>query len=213
MNRMEPRIIFMGSPDFAVPALEQLAGNFKVLAVVTQPDRPSGRGRMIIAPPVKQKAGQLGIPVMQPQRLRDPEVYEKLAKLETNLIVVAAYGQILRQDILNLPRFGCINVHASLLPRWRGAAPIQAAILAGDEKTGITIMKMDAGIDTGAILSQKETPIFSSDTGGSLTNRLANLGAELLIKTLDAYLAGSIQPRGQDDNQMTLAPMLQKKHG
>ena len=144
---MDPRIVFMGTPEFALPALTKLAEAFRVVGVVTQPDRPAGRGRVLTPPPVKVLAGELGIPVVQPERLREPEAFTLLQQWEPDLIVVAAYGQILRQDVLDLPPLGCINVHASLLPRWRGASPVQAAILNGDAETGVTIMKMDAGLE------------------------------------------------------------------
>ncbi len=149
---ISPRIVFMGSPDFAVPVLTGMAERYKVVGVVTQPDRPAGRGHKLQAPPVKENALKLGIPVIQPEKVRQPDTMEQLRLWAPDLVVVAAFGQILRQAVLDLPPLGCLNVHASLLPRWRGAAPIQAAILAGDTESGITIMKMDAGVDTGAIL-------------------------------------------------------------
>ncbi len=148
-----PRIVFMGSPDFAVPALEALAAHYPVVGVVTQPDRPAGRGGSLKPPAVKEAALRLGLPIIQPEKLRQPEAMQALRAWAPDLIVVAAFGQILRPDVLDLPKYGCINIHGSLLPRWRGAAPIQAAIMAGDHETGITIMKMDPGVDTGPILS------------------------------------------------------------
>src|SRR5512133_3626044 len=177
-------VVFMGSPDFSLPALRALANAYDVVGVVTQPDRASGRGRELKAPPVKTLALGLGIPVMQPEKLRLPEAMEQLRAWNPELIVVAAFGQILRKDVLDLPRFGCINVHASLLPRWRGAAPINAAILHGDEETGITIMKMDVGLDTGPMLRQKSIRLTRDDTAGSVTESLARLGADLLLETL-----------------------------
>ncbi len=208
-----PRIVFMGSPDFAVPSLRLLAGAYRTVGVVTQPDRPSGRGRTLVAPPVKLAALELGLPVIQPEKLRQPEAMQQLRDWSPDLIVVAAFGQILRPDVLSLPRFGCVNVHASLLPRWRGAAPINAAILAGDAETGVTIMKMDAGVDTGPMLAQRAIPISPGDTAGSLFGKLAALGSELLLETLPGYLSDEIQPRTQPDEGITYAPMLKKEDG
>ena len=213
MKVSEARILFMGSPDFAVPALEQLALVSQIVAVVTQPDKPSGRGRIMQSPPVKLKALGLGIPVIQPEKVNDPLVIDQLNQYKLDLVVVAAFGQILRKKILELTPFGCVNIHASLLPRWRGAAPIQACILAGDEQTGVTIMKMDAGVDTGPILNQAAIPIDPEDTGGSLSDKLSTLGGELLVETLPGYLSGKILPENQDDKQATYAPMLKKEEG
>lgn len=207
------RVVFMGSPDFAVPVLRRLSERYEIAGVVTQPDRPAGRGRQLKPPSVKLLAEQLGLPVMQPPKLRVPEAMEQLRAWAPELIVVAAFGQILRPDVLNLPRYGCINVHASLLPRWRGAAPIQAAVLAGDEETGVTIMKMDEGVDTGAILSQRALAIGLDETAGSLAERLSDAGAKLLTETLPAYLSGELQPRPQDNDGATYAPMLKKEDG
>jgi methionyl-tRNA formyltransferase len=162
---------------------------------------------------VKEKALELGLPVIQPRRLREPEAMDQLRAWKPDLIVVAAFGQILRQGVLDLPKMGCLNVHASLLPRWRGAAPIQAAILNGDLQTGVTIMCMDAGIDTGAILSQRSTAIEAAETAGHLSERLAKIGAELLVETLPGYLSGAIQPQPQDHSAATYAPMLKKEDG
>ena len=207
------KIVFMGSPDFALPSLRALYENYSVVGVVTQPDRAAGRGRELKAPPVKTLALELGIPVSQPEKLRQPEAMEQLRAWSPDLIVVAAFGQILRQDVLDLPPFGCLNVHASLLPRWRGAAPINAAILHGDEETGITIMKMDAGLDTGPILSQRSVRIGPDETAGSLFETLSQLGADLLLDTLPAYLAGELEPRPQPEEGVTYAPMLKKEEG
>lgn len=203
----------MGSPDFALPTLAALEKHYSVAGVVTQPDRPAGRGRVLTPPPVKQLAMQLGIEVIQPLRLREPEAQEKLKAWAPDVIVVAAFGQILRQAVLELPPHGCVNVHASFLPRWRGAAPIQAAIYHGDAETGVTIMRMDAGIDTGAILRQRAMPVLPLDTAGSLSDRLAADGARLLIETLPDYLAGKITPRPQEEERATYAPMLSKEQG
>lgn len=203
----------MGSPDFALATLRALHANYPVIGVVTQPDRIAGRGRELKPPPVKTLALDLGIPVIQPEKLRNPEAIEQLRAWSPDLIVVAAFGQILKQDVLGLPPFGCINVHASLLPRWRGAAPINAAILHGDEKTGITIMKMDAGLDTGPILSQRSVRINPDETAGSLFETLSQLGAGLLLDTLPGYLAGEIVPHPQPESGVTYAPMLKKEDG
>jgi len=207
---MSIRTLFMGSPDFALPVLSRLADHYNVIGVFTQPDRPAGRGKILTAPPVKLLAEELGIPVYQPEKISSQDALAQLNNLQPDLIVVAAFGQILRQTVLDLPSFGCINVHASLLPRWRGAAPIQAAILSGDEQTGITIMQMEKGVDTGAIISQKAIPIQFTDTAETLSDRLAKLGADLLVETLPGYLDGHIVPVKQNDELSTYAPMLKK---
>ena len=208
------RLIFMGTPDFSVPSLITLAdGAYDVVAVVTQPDRPSGRGRKVELSPVKQAALARDIPVMQPRSLRDPQAVAALAALRPDVIVVAAFGQILRADVLSLPPHGCINVHASLLPRWRGAAPVQAAILAGDQVTGSTIMRMDEGMDTGPILAQAALAIDPADTGATLTRRLAQQGAELLTETLPRWLAGQITSQPQDQTLAMLCRPLRKEQG
>jgi methionyl-tRNA formyltransferase len=207
------RIAFLGSPDFAVPTLEALASAYEVVGVVTQPDRPAGRGRVLTPPPVKAVALRLGLPVLQPTRLRAPDATAELARWAPDLIVVAAFGQILRPSVLALPRHGCLNVHASLLPRWRGASPIPAAIRAGDLVTGITIMQMDAGMDTGGILAQAPLDISPDDTAGGLTPRLASLGATLLLDTLPGYVDGRVKPQPQDETRATLAPLLNKEDG
>ena len=203
----------MGSPDFSLSTLRALAGGYDVVGVVTQPDRASGRGRELKSPPVKLLARELGIPVMQPEKLRQPEAMEQLRAWSPDLIVVAAFGQILKKDVLELPRFGCINVHASLLPRWRGAAPINAAILAGDEETGVTIMQMDVGLDTGPMLVKRSIRLTQDDTAGSVFETLSQLGADLLIETLPDYLSGKITPTPQPEVGMTYAPMLKKEEG
>ena len=203
----------MGSPDFSLPTLRALADAYHVVGVVTQPDRASGRGRELKPPPVKSLAQELDIPVMQPEKLRQPEAMEQLRQWSPDLIVVAAFGQILKKDVLYLPRFGCINVHASLLPRWRGASPIQAAILHGDEETGITIMKMDVGLDTGPFLTQRSIRLTREDTAGSVFEKLSHLGADLLIETLPDYLSGKLQPVPQPEKGVTYAPMIKKEEG
>ena len=203
----------MGSPDFALSTLRALANAYEVVGVVTQPDRASGRGRELKAPPVKVLAQELNIPVIQPEKLKQPEAMEQLIAWSPDLIVVAAFGQILRKDVLELPRFGCINVHASLLPRWRGAAPINAAILAGDEETGVTIMQMDVGLDTGPMLAKRSIRIKPDDTAGSVFQALSALGADLLLDTLPDYLSGKLVPQPQPEEGSTYAPMMKKEDG
>ena len=203
----------MGSPDLAAVALRSLDEKFNVVGVVTQPDRRAGRGKKLISPPVKILADELDIPTIQPRRVRDAEAMDAIRRFTPDLIVVAAYGQILRPNLLELPRYGCVNVHGSLLPRWRGAAPIQASILAGDAETGITIMLMDEGIDTGNMLSQRALPIADDDTAEALFAKLAPLGAELLIETLPKYLSGETQPQKQPEEGATYAKMLKKADG
>lgn len=208
------RIVFMGTPAFAVPSLAALIeAKYDIVAIVTQPDAPAGRGRQLKPSPVKLLAQQYGLPVLQPDSLKPPEVVETLRALAPDVIVVAAFGQILRQNVLDLPRHHCLNVHASLLPRWRGASPVSAAIAAGDTVTGVTIMLMEAGLDSGPILAQREEPIRPDDTTGTLTERLARVGAALLIETLPRWLAGEITPRKQDESYVTLAGRLKKEDG
>jgi methionyl-tRNA formyltransferase len=206
-------LVFMGSPDFALPTLRALAAHYDVVGVVTQPDRAAGRGRELKTPPVKTLALELGVPVIQPEKLRLPEAMEQLRAWAPELIVVAAFGQILKKDVLELPPYGCINVHASLLPRWRGAAPINAAILHGDAETGVTIMQMDVGLDTGPMLSQGSIPLTGEDTAGSLLAKLSTLGADLLIETLPDYLSRKLTPTPQPEEGVTYAPMLKKEEG
>jgi methionyl-tRNA formyltransferase len=203
----------MGSPDFSVPALEALAKHTLLAGVVTQPDRPAGRGGSLKPPAVKEAALRLGLPIIQPEKLRQPETLEQLSAWAPDLIVVAAFGQILRPNVLDLPGYGCINIHGSLLPRWRGAAPIQASILAGDQETGITIMKMDPGVDTGPMLSQRSIPIAPDDTAGKLFEKLAPLGADLLLETLPRYISGELSPQPQPADGITYASMLKKEDG
>lgn len=210
---MEPRIVFMGTPDFGIPTLRALADQFQVTGVVTQPDRPAGRNRKPTPPAIKSEAQALGLPLSQPSSLLKSAVLDQLSLWDPDLIVVAAYGQILPPEILNFPPYGCLNVHASLLPRWRGASPIHAAILHGDQKTGVTIMKMDEGLDTGPILNQRSIPITDDDTAGSLFEALSKLGAQLLVETLPPYLAGELSPKAQDDSLATYAPMLDREDG
>lgn len=207
------RIVFMGSPEFALPVLRKLAAQYPVIGIVTRPDRPAGRGRVLTPPPIKILADELSLPVIQPRRLNEPDAIQQLHLWAPDIIVVAAFGQILRSAVLGLPQFGCVNVHASLLPRWRGAAPIQAAILHGDDQTGITIMRMDPGIDTGPSLAQKSVQISGEDTAGSLTEKLSVIGADLLMETLPSYLSGTLVPKLQDDSLATYASMINKEDG
>ncbi|MGE4405722.1 methionyl-tRNA formyltransferase [Pseudomonas sp.] len=205
------RIVFAGTPEFAARHLQALldAGQ-SVIAVYTQPDRPAGRGQKLMPSPVKQLALQHGIAVYQPQTLRDPAAQAELAGLQAELMVVVAYGLILPQAVLDLPRLGCINSHASLLPRWRGAAPIQRAIEAGDGESGVTVMQMEAGLDTGPMLLKVSTPIAASDTGGTLHDRLAELGAQAVVQAVDALAAGTLTPEVQDDALASYAHKLNK---
>jgi len=206
-------IVFMGTPEFAVPTLKALlAAGYPVKGVFTQPDRPVGRGKEIAMPPVKKLALEAGIPVFQPQRLRgDAEAYQTLRELSPDCIVVVAYGQILPEEILNLPPYHCINVHASLLPRYRGAAPIQWSVLNGDPETGVTTMLMEKGLDTGPMLLKERTPIDPEETADVLSRRLSEIGADLLVRTLPQWFAGEIQPVAQNDAEATYAPMLKKE--
>ena len=203
----------MGSSEFSVAILEALAQRYRVDGVITQPDKPAGRGKRMTPPAVKVAAERLGLTVLQPEKLKAPEVYEQLCAWNPDFIVVAAYGKILRQNVLDLPRFGCINVHASYLPRWRGASPIQTAILHGDRSTGVTIMVMDAGIDTGPLLSQQVVTISPVDDAITLSAKLAEVGGPLLVKTLDQYLGGKIHPFTQPDEGATYAAMIKKEDG
>lgn len=206
------RIIFAGTPDFAAAHLTALLeSNHQVIAVYSQPDRPAGRGKKLAASPVKQLAEQNRLPVYQPQTLKNSDAQTELAALKPDLMIVVAYGLLLPQAVLDIPRLGCINVHASLLPRWRGAAPIQRAIEAGDAETGVCIMQMEAGLDTGPVLSRLTCPILSTDTGGGLHDRLAVLGAQALLATLEQLAAGNTHAEIQNDNSVTYAHKLGKE--
>jgi methionyl-tRNA formyltransferase len=207
------RIVFMGTPAFAETVLSALIGRYEIAAVITQPDAEAGRGRIPCPPPVKMRALENRLTVLQPARVRHPEVVEQIRSLNPSAIVVTAFGQILPPSILSLPPHGCVNVHGSLLPRHRGAAPIAAAILAGDRETGITIMLMDAGMDTGPILSQASLEIAPDDTTATLSERMASLGSRLLLDTLPAWLSGQITPRKQDDSLATCTKMLKRENG
>lgn len=207
------RVLFMGTPDFAVSSLEYLIrAEHEVIGVVTQPDRRRGRGKKVTAPPVKQKAEELSLPVFQPQKVSEEEFIETLEKLNPDVIVVVAYGQILPKTILDLPRYGCINVHASLLPKYRGAAPLHWSIINGETKTGVTTMYMDEGLDTGDMLLKEEIEIEANMNTGELHEKLADLGGEVLVKTLDFLQKDEIIPEAQNEEESTYAPLLTKEH-
>lgn len=208
------RVVFMGTPEFAVPSLLALyKEGYEVVGVLTKEDRPAGRGQKIEESPVKLAARAHGLTIQQPHSLRPPAARAELAALAPDVIVVAAYGLILPQDVIGLPRFGCVNVHGSVLPRWRGAAPIAAAILAGDTEAGVSIMVMDAGVDTGPVLSATYLPIAADDTTGTLTARLADLGADLLLRTLPRWLSGKLTPQPQSVEGATYAARITKEDG
>lgn len=207
------KVVFMGTPDFAVPTLKALIETHEVIGVVTQPDRPAGRGGKIRMSPIKAVALEHDIPVFQPLKIRKAEAIEELQKWDADVYVVAAFGQILPQKLLDIPDYGSINVHGSLLPRWRGAAPIHASIRAGDSETGVTIMLMDAGLDTGPMLTKRIIPIEADETGQSLHDKMAQIGADLLIETLPGYFSGEIQPQAQPENGITYAPQIKKEEG
>ena len=207
------KVIFMGTPDFAVPSLAALIDKTEILCVVTQPDRPKGRGHKLLPPPVKVFAEENNLRVIQPIKVKAPEVVAQLAELKPDLIVVVAFGQILSQAILDIPRFGCINVHASLLPKYRGAAPIEWAMINGKQVTGITTMQMNAGLDTGDILLTSEVKISDDMILPELRERLMTVGADLLLKTLYKLQNGGLQPIKQDDSLSTYAPLLKKDTG
>jgi methionyl-tRNA formyltransferase len=208
------RIVFFGTPEFAVPSLRALLdGPDSVVGVVCQPDKPAGRGQRLVAPPVKQLAQERQVTVLQPAKLRPPEPLAALERLRPDLIVVAAYGKIFPPALLALPHHGCINVHASLLPKYRGAAPIQWAILRGETITGITIMQMNEGMDTGDVLLQRQTTIDDRETYGELQLRLAELGAAALLEALERLKRGELRPQPQDDRAATMAPMIDKEDG
>ncbi|MDD3193278.1 MAG: methionyl-tRNA formyltransferase [Oscillospiraceae bacterium] len=208
------RIVYMGTPDFAVPTLKALLNSpHQVVGVFSQPDRPKGRGYQLVAPPVKELALAHNIPVYQPEKMRDGTALEILKGLRPDGIVVAAYGRILPKEILELPPYGCINVHASLLPQYRGAGPVQWSVINGEETTGVTTMFMGEGLDTGDLLEQVETPIGQEETAGELMDRLAELGAGLLLHTLELLESGKAVRTVQDESKVTYAPMLKKKDG
>lgn len=205
------RIVFAGTPEFAAEHLKALLDTpHEIVAVYTQPDRPAGRGQKLMPSPVKQLAAQHGLPVLQPPTLRNPEAQAELAALQPDLMVVVAYGLILPQAVLDIPRLGCINSHASLLPRWRGAAPIQRAVQAGDAESGVTVMQMEAGLDTGPMLLKVSTPISAEDTGGSLHDRLARLGPPAVVEAIAGLAAGTLKGEVQNDALATYAHKLSK---
>ena len=207
------RLIFLGTPAFAVPSLEAVARKHEVISVVTQPDRPKGRGQELTASAVKQAAVRLGLPVYQPERIRRPEAQAHLAALAPEIMIVVGYGQIIPQSVIDMAPRGIVNVHASLLPKYRGAAPIQWAIVNGETRTGVTTMQINAGLDTGEILLERETEIGPEEAALELGQQLAVVGAELLIETLDDLARGAITPRKQDDAQASHAPILKKEDG
>ncbi len=214
MKPEQIRTVFMGTPEFALPTLQGLLdARVHLVGVYTQPDRPKGRGRKLAASPVKELALAHQLPLFQPERLRRPEAVEELRRLAPDLIVVVAYGQILPKSVLEIPRFQCINVHASLLPKYRGAAPINKAIVDGESETGVTTMLMDVGLDTGAMLVKRSTPIGPDETAGEVHDRLALLGREALEETLQLICAGQLTPQEQDDAASTYAPMMSKEDG
>lgn len=210
----DTRIVFMGSPVFSVPILRALNEKTNVVAAVTQPDRPTGRGKKIVPCAVKQAALELGLHVLTPNRLRkDEDSIAELKELQADVFIVAAYGQILPMRVLEIPKYGCVNVHASLLPRWRGASPIQTAILEGDAQTGVTIMKMNAGMDTGPILKKKAISIKPSDNAETLSEKLSLLGRDLLLEVLLEYICGTLKPVQQEDEEATYTTLIKKKDG
>lgn len=214
LSRTKLRVVFMGTPDFAGASFKALVSTEKLIAAVTQPDRPKGRKGVLTPPPIKTEALCLGIPVFQPEHLKkSPELTETLLALKPDLIVVVAFGQILPESILQIPKYGCINVHASLLPKYRGAGPIQWAIIQGETETGVTTMQMDAGMDTGPMLLKRSVRIAPDETAQALSLRLAEVGASLLLETLSALKAGTVFPQAQDSTKATLAPLLKKEDG
>ena len=211
---MSARIVFFGTPDFALPTLNALiASDYDVLSVVTQPDRPRGRRHILTPSPVKETAAAADLAIWQPERARDAAFIAEMRSVQPDLFVTAAYGQILSQELLDVPRYGALNVHASLLPRWRGASPVNACLIAGDTVSGVTIMRMDAGLDTGDILTQTSVELADTITAGELFDQLALLGAELLLSTLPDWLDGKIVPQPQDDTLATYAPRLTRDDG
>ncbi len=207
------KIVYMGTPDFAVPSLEELIRFHDVAAVVTQPDRPKGRGKKMQFSPVKEKALEHKIPVYQPEKVREPEFFDVLERIAPDLIVVAAFGQILPESVLNLPKYGCINIHASLLPKYRGAAPIQWAVIDGEKESGVTIMHMEKGLDTGDMILKKAVTLDPKETGESLHDKLAAIGGPLVIEAISQLEAGTAPRKKQDDSQSCYAKMLTKELG
>ena len=214
MNALPWRIVFFGTPSFALPSLQALIlGPEEVVAVVTQPDRERGRGRKVVPPPVKELALQKGVFLLQPEKVEEEPFQEAVKDLKTDLFIVVAYGQILPKSLLTIPKHGAVNVHGSLLPKYRGAAPIAWAVLNGEKKTGVTTMTMDEGMDTGDLLLQAEVPIGEEETTETLHDRLASLGAQMLMETLEKMKTGEIRPIPQDHSKATYAPMVKKEDG
>lgn len=208
------KVVFMGTPDFAAPALEKIVNaGHEVILAVTQPDRQRGRGKEVTFCPVKEMAVKYNIPVFQPEKIKTQEAVNELKKYPADIFVVAAFGQILSKEILDMPKYGCVNIHASLLPKYRGAAPIQWAVIDGEEETGVTIMKMDVGLDTGDILLQESIKLDKKETGASLFDRLSNLGSEIIVKALPLIEEGSLIPVKQDEEKTSYAKMLSKELG
>lgn len=207
------RAIFFGTPQLAVPSLEAVASMAEVVRVVCQPDRPAGRGMKLRPPPVKERALELGLSVEQPTKVRTPELAASLRALEADVAVVIAYGRILPRAVLDAPRRGCVNVHASLLPRWRGAGPIQWSIVSGDRETGVCLMQMDEGMDTGPVIARRATPIEPDETSADLGERLARMGADLLRDVLPSWVDGTVEAVPQPSEGVTVAPLLEKEHG
>jgi len=207
------RVIFFGTPALAVPSLEAVHAQGEVVRVICQPDRPAGRGMKLRAPPVKQRALELGLEVAQPKKVRTPDFAASLRALEADVAVVIAYGRILPRAVLDAPRRGCVNVHASLLPRWRGAGPIQWAIIEGDRRTGVCLMQMDEGMDTGPVIARAETDIGPEETAGELGERLSQMGAALLTAHLEAWVKGALEATPQTEADATMAPLLDKDVG
>lgn len=209
------KIVYMGTPDFAVPPLRSLLNTeYEVAAVVTQPDKPKGRGKALMPTPVKEEALKHGIPVYQPEKVRESGFVEKLRELNPDLIVVAAFGQLIPESVLNMPKFGCINIHASLLPKYRGAAPIQYAVIDGEKESGVTIMKMGKGLDTGDMIARTAVPLAKDETGGSLFEKLSSAGARLLVKTLPDIFAGTaVYEKQPEESPTPYAAMITKKMG
>lgn len=209
------KIVYMGTPDFAVPPLAALVQNgYEVTAVVTQPDKPKGRGKTLLPTPVKEEAMKHDIPVYQPLKVREPEFVETLKKLEPDMIIVAAFGQIIPKTILDMPKYGCLNIHASLLPKYRGAAPIQQAVIDGEKESGVTIMQMGVGLDTGDMISQAVVPLAEDETGGSLFDKLAEEGAALLIRTIPSIVDGTaVYTKQPEESPTPYAAMISKKMG
>ena len=213
-RRLELRVVFMGTPEFAVPSLERLIlDDYEVVAVYTQPDKAAGRGRSLVLSPLKKAALAWGLPVVQPDNLKSPEAVTQLAGFRPDVIVVAAFGQILPQAVLDIPSCGCVNIHPSLLPRFRGASPVAASILAGDEFTGVSIMLMDRGMDTGPVLARVQVSISAHDTTGSLTTKLSMMAADLLLEALPCWLRGELAPQPQSEAEATYSQTISKEEG